>query len=399
MLVYDNIGAGRIYVLAPNGEESIHQVQCKNACLFQKTHHPLISLWFTHQFNDFTKFEKLLVLVLGFFFGCFLTAGIDPYFTDNGWCPEKVEGACKAPPGIMSPYKQSYNPTILQSYKQSGKHKCDVYDNRREGEGDKKKDPIFDCWCVSTGEENSVTCQDYIANSGVSDCVGGCAKTKEFCAERKGRCASQHPMTLSNSTKQLVTIDEDSIKSQCIKNAGALKPDDCLGVCVAADGTFMYDYYYSEGEGDNGLVQARAGSLLTCNNFDQTSTDYFDQSLSSTYGKFGFDERTGANKADTNANADYDTYYAGALLKGLPTFSKSWIGDLAKTIVDKSGDKSKPGADDPTRCQTYKMVRCPSASINWEQVTNLTELFSAPAIITFLFFKVLTMIASIHPDK
>jgi predicted esterase YcpF (UPF0227 family) len=75
MLVFDDVNSGRIYMLAPQPGESLHSVQCRNACMYQKLHHPILSIFTTHQFNEFSRFEKVLVLFLGYVLGCFLTEG------------------------------------------------------------------------------------------------------------------------------------------------------------------------------------------------------------------------------------------------------------------------------------------------------------------------------------
>lgn len=75
MLVFDNVNSGRIYMLAPQPRESLHSVQCRNACAYQKLHHPVLSIFTTHKFNEFSRFEKALVLLLAYVLGCFLTGG------------------------------------------------------------------------------------------------------------------------------------------------------------------------------------------------------------------------------------------------------------------------------------------------------------------------------------
>ena len=63
MLVYDDVNSKRIYILAPRPNESLHSTQCRNACLYQKLHHPVISIATTHQFNELSKFGMQLLLV------------------------------------------------------------------------------------------------------------------------------------------------------------------------------------------------------------------------------------------------------------------------------------------------------------------------------------------------
>ena len=77
MLVYDDVNSKRIYILAPRPGEALHSVQCRNACMYQKLHHPIISIVTTHQFNEFSKFEKIMVFILGYFLACFLTEGME----------------------------------------------------------------------------------------------------------------------------------------------------------------------------------------------------------------------------------------------------------------------------------------------------------------------------------
>lgn len=64
MLVYDDVNSKRIYILAPRPNESMHSLQCRNACLYQKLHHPIISIVTTHQFNELQKFGTQLLLLV-----------------------------------------------------------------------------------------------------------------------------------------------------------------------------------------------------------------------------------------------------------------------------------------------------------------------------------------------